>query len=268
MRRCTSRAPGLAHHAHDLARGGAAHDRVVDQHDAPALEHVAHRVELDADAHRAQALARLDEGAADVVVADQAPLEGQPALPREAERRAHPAVGHRADDVGVGRLLARELAAEREPRLEHRAAEDQAVRAREVDVLEHAVRGRLGRERLERADARARRPPAPRRARRRARTRPRSGRARRSRTRAPWRCRACPAPAAGSPRGRGRRPAPRASGTAARRRPSPCRGSRRSRPRAAPGGCARRDAGSPRCRRWTGRSSPPPRAPGAGSRRS
>ena len=43
------------------------------------------------------------------------------------------------------------------------------------------------------------------------------------------------------------------------------RGWRRSRPRAARGGCARRDAGSPRCRRWTGRSSPPPRARGAGS---
>ena len=30
--------PRLAHHAHDLARGGAAHDRVVDQHHPPALD--------------------------------------------------------------------------------------------------------------------------------------------------------------------------------------------------------------------------------------
>ena len=46
-------------------------------------------------------------------------------------------IGHH--DVGVGGRLARELAAEPEARLEHVAAEDQAVRAGEVDVLEDAV---------------------------------------------------------------------------------------------------------------------------------
>ena len=30
---------GVAHHLHDLARGGAAHDGVVDQHDALAVDH-------------------------------------------------------------------------------------------------------------------------------------------------------------------------------------------------------------------------------------
>src|ERR1019366_3377020 len=41
---------GLAHHADDLAAGGATHDGIVHQHDALALEQVAHRVELELEA--------------------------------------------------------------------------------------------------------------------------------------------------------------------------------------------------------------------------
>jgi hypothetical protein len=39
-------APGLARHLHDLLRGRAAHDRVVDQQHVAALELDADRVEL------------------------------------------------------------------------------------------------------------------------------------------------------------------------------------------------------------------------------
>src|SRR5205814_4648838 len=45
--------PRRPDHRHDLARGRAAHDRVVDQHDALALEDAPYRVELDLDPYGA-----------------------------------------------------------------------------------------------------------------------------------------------------------------------------------------------------------------------
>ena len=78
---------GFADHLHDLQRRGAAHDRIVDEHDALAGEHVAVGVVLEADAHVADGVGRLDEGAADVVVADDAEIEGQAGGLGVADRR-------------------------------------------------------------------------------------------------------------------------------------------------------------------------------------
>ena len=64
----------VAHHAHDLHRRGAANDRIVDQHDALAVDHGAVGAVLEANAELADVLGRLDEGAADIVVADDAEL--------------------------------------------------------------------------------------------------------------------------------------------------------------------------------------------------
>ena len=81
MRMCTSRGPGVAQHLHDLARGVAAHDRVVHDDDALAGDDLGQRVELQPQAVLAQLLAGLDEGARDVAVLDQ------PVVLREARRR-------------------------------------------------------------------------------------------------------------------------------------------------------------------------------------
>ncbi len=63
---------GRIEHVDDLAGGVAAHDGVVD-HDQPlAADDRRQRVELHADAHLAQLLVRLDEGAVDVAVLDEA----------------------------------------------------------------------------------------------------------------------------------------------------------------------------------------------------
>ena len=110
MRKCTSLGAGVAHHLHDLERGGAAHDRVVDQHDALAVDHGAVGRVLEAHAQVADRLRRLDEGAADIVVADDAELVGDARVLREADRRRHAGIRHRHDDVGLGRRFARELA--------------------------------------------------------------------------------------------------------------------------------------------------------------
>ena len=68
---------------------------------------------------------------------------GRSRLLRVSNRRTHARVGDGHDDVGAGRRFARQNAAEVGADLVHAAAEDVAVRPREVDVLEHAVRERL-----------------------------------------------------------------------------------------------------------------------------
>ena len=86
----------------------------------------------------ADRVGRLDEGAADIVVADDAELEGDAGLDGVAERRRHARIGHRDDDVGRDRALARQLGADPLARLVDAAALDDAVRPGEVDVLEDA----------------------------------------------------------------------------------------------------------------------------------
>ena len=55
---------------------------------------------------------RLDERAADVVIADQAHPQRDAGFLGESHRRAHAGVGNRHDDIGVDRLLARQDAAQ------------------------------------------------------------------------------------------------------------------------------------------------------------
>ena len=93
---------------------------------------------------------RLDERPADIVVADQAHLQRQTRRLGKPRRRAHARVGHRHDDVGERRLLAREPAAQLGAHFVDALAEHVRVRPREVDVLEDAVRRRRRRERMER----------------------------------------------------------------------------------------------------------------------
>ena len=72
---------GLAHHLHDLYRGRAAHHAVVDQHDALALDLKFVGAVLELDAELPDALLGLDEGAAHIMIADDAVFEGKPRIP-------------------------------------------------------------------------------------------------------------------------------------------------------------------------------------------
>ena len=143
MRTVDLRGAGFAHHAHDLAAGGAADDGIVDQDDALAFEQRAHGIELELHAEIADGLLRLDERAADVVIADQAHAERQAGFEGVADGRGHAGVGHRHDDVGIGGLFAGQQAAQHFAALVDGAAEDQAIGPREIDVLEDAVLGRF-----------------------------------------------------------------------------------------------------------------------------
>src|SRR5215475_12172845 len=67
-----------------------------------------------------------------------------------ADGRRDAGIGHRHDDVGVRRAFPRQLFAHPVTALVDAAAEDYRIRAREIDMLEDAMREPLRLERVER----------------------------------------------------------------------------------------------------------------------
>ena len=128
----------LLEHRHDAPRGRAPHDRVVDQHHALAPDDGPHGRKLHPDTLLAQLLRRLDEGAADVLVLDQAHLVGQAARLGIAHRGAEARIGHADDDVGIDRCLAIEQPSRLLAVGVDVAPLDVAVGTGEVDVLHRA----------------------------------------------------------------------------------------------------------------------------------
>ena len=135
----TSFRPRVAHHADDLAAGGAAHDGVVDQHHPLALEQGADRIELELHSEVANTLARLDEGAPHIVIADQAEAKRNAAFGGIADGGRDAGIGHRDDDIGLDRRFPRQLPSQSLTARLHRTSEHHAVGPREVDVLENAT---------------------------------------------------------------------------------------------------------------------------------
>ncbi len=84
---------GVAHHLHDLEAGRAAHDRIVDQHDALARDQRAIGIVLELDAEVADLVARLDERAPDIVRADDAEFERNARFLRIADRGGRTRIG-------------------------------------------------------------------------------------------------------------------------------------------------------------------------------
>ncbi len=122
----------------ELAHRRAADDRVVDDDDPPALEHAADRVELDAHVPVPHRLPRLDEGASDVMVADEAELERQLRSFRVPEGDRVARIGHRDHDVRRHRRFLGEAPPELAADLVDVLPEDAAVGTREIDELEDA----------------------------------------------------------------------------------------------------------------------------------
>src|SRR3954467_4065544 len=140
--------PGVTDHAHDLLRSGAAHQRIVDQDDALAFDRGAVRIVLHAHAEFAHALGRLNEGAADIVIADDAEFERYAGMLAVADRGGDAGIRHRHHDIDLDMAFAGELRAEGLADLVHRAPADDRVGPREVDVFENARTRRLRRKRL------------------------------------------------------------------------------------------------------------------------
>ena len=108
---------------------------------------------LSLHAHVADRVAGLDEGAADIVVADDAELEGNAGLLGKADRRRRARIGHRHDDVGLDRALERELRADALPDVVDVAALDRRIGPGEIDIFEDAEARLLRLEREQALDA-------------------------------------------------------------------------------------------------------------------
>ena len=100
---------GVAQHLDELHHGGAAHDGVVDDDQALALDVVAQRVELHAHAHGTQLLRGLDKRTAHIAILDEALAKGNAALVRITLRGRQAGVGHANDQVGLDGLLVCQL---------------------------------------------------------------------------------------------------------------------------------------------------------------
>src|SRR5882762_5679693 len=129
----------LADHADDLAAGGATDDEIVDQNHALAFEQATNGIELELHAEITNSLRRLDEGAADVMIANQAHAEGNFRFKRVADSCRHAGIWHGNDNVGVDRMFLCEEAAEHLAAFVYGAAKNNAVRAGEIDMLENAL---------------------------------------------------------------------------------------------------------------------------------
>ena len=141
---------GFARHLHDFAAGGAAHDRVIDQQHAPALELAADHIELLPHRFFAHRLPRHDESAPHVAVFYEAFAVGFAEQMRQLGRGRSARFGDRDHHID---LVQRHLqpqalgqgVAHIEPCLIDRDAVDRGVGPGQIDVLEHAgVAARLG----------------------------------------------------------------------------------------------------------------------------
>src|SRR4029077_20218925 len=83
-------------------------------------------------------IGRLDESPADIMIADDAKLEGQPRFLSITDRRRHARIRDWDDDVRIDRAFAGEFLPDALACLVDALALDDAVGAREVDVLEDA----------------------------------------------------------------------------------------------------------------------------------
>ena len=101
----------------------------------------------------ADRIRRLDERASDIVVADDAELEGHTRLLGVADGRRHPGIRHRHDEIAGHAALACQLCADALTCAIDAAALDDAVGAREIDVFEDTELRARSTERLGAANA-------------------------------------------------------------------------------------------------------------------
>src|SRR5260370_8078871 len=123
--------------ADDLAAGGSAHDGIVDEHHALAFNQATDGIELELHTEIADSLRRLDKGAADVMIANQAHAEGNLGFEGVADGGRHAGIGHGNDDIGVDGMLLREGASEHLAAFVHGAAETNTLQPAEITLPQH-----------------------------------------------------------------------------------------------------------------------------------
>ena len=131
---------GLAQHADECTLGIAADDGIIHHDELLAVDDLAQRVELQADAELTQGLGGLDESASHISVFDQAVGEGNAGFAGIAHGGRVAGFRNRDDQVrALGRVFAGQAAANVHTGGIDGAALDIAIRAGQVDVLEDAA---------------------------------------------------------------------------------------------------------------------------------
>ena len=130
---------GRADHSNDLAAGRPAHDGIIHENHPVSVDDAANRVELHLDAEMPNRLLRLNEGSPYVVIPDESHSHGNSGCIGKPHCGAHAGVGNRDDNVCLGGAFVRQTATQLCPYLVYALAEDIAVRAREIHVLEDAL---------------------------------------------------------------------------------------------------------------------------------
>ncbi len=95
---------GVPQQLDDAGRGGTAHDGVIHQHHALALDRAGDHVQLDAHAVLTLLLAALNEGAADVLILNEADAVGMP-LSWSNQGGVQAGVRHADDHIGIHRVF-------------------------------------------------------------------------------------------------------------------------------------------------------------------
>ena len=132
------RSPRLPQQGHDLPGGGAPDNGIVHQHHPFPLHAASQRPQLDAHRLLPAALARGDEGAADIAVFHQPHPIGDAGLLRIAQGGVQPGVGHTDHHIGLRRVLLGQEAPRPKPGLMDALAADGGVRPGKVDVFKNA----------------------------------------------------------------------------------------------------------------------------------
>src|SRR5882757_4853949 len=105
--------PRIANHANDLPAGRAAHDGVVDQDYALALEQTAHRIQLELHAEIADSLLGFDKSASYIVIANESEAERNAAFCGVSQSGGDAGIWNRDDEVRIHRHFFCQLATQR-----------------------------------------------------------------------------------------------------------------------------------------------------------
>ena len=127
----------LAHHFNNLAAGGAAHDGIIHQHHALALQHGAIGAVLQLHAQIADLIRGFNEGAPDIMIADDAKLKRDAGFHRIAHRRRHAGIRHWNNQIRRNAAFARQFRTNALACFINRRAFHDAVRPREIDIFKN-----------------------------------------------------------------------------------------------------------------------------------
>ena len=133
---------GIAQQLHDWAAGVAAHNAVIDQNYALALQIGSEWVVFQLHTGLAQIVIRLNKGAPDVAVLDQAFGKWNPTVQAVANRVRRGAVRHSNHGIGIDWRFLGQFAPQPLAYLVHHLAFHHAIGAGKINILKAAQRMR------------------------------------------------------------------------------------------------------------------------------